>query len=123
MLDQETRTTIMKLRAEGQGVLPISKVLKLSPNTVRKVLEEGTAEVPGFARVSCAEPHRERIIALHERCEGNLVRVQEELLSDGISIPYSTMTRFCQVADKLIRYLAAKLILIFGDFGFGKSGV
>jgi transposase len=96
MLDQETRTAILKLAAEGQGVLPISKVLKLSPNTVRKVLEEGTAEVPGFARVSCAEPHRERIIELHERCDGNLVRVREELETEGISIPYSTMTRFCR---------------------------
>jgi transposase len=96
MLDQETRAVILRLKAEGQGILAIARVLKLSPNTVRKVLEAGRAEVPGFARASCAEPYRDRIIELHGVCEGNLVRVQEELLAEGTSIPYSTLTRFCR---------------------------
>jgi transposase len=96
MLDMETRTSILRLRAEGHGIIPIARALKVSPNSVRKVLEEGAAEVPEQERPSSAEPHRERIVDLHARCEGNLVRVHEELLAEGVSIPYSTLTGFCR---------------------------
>jgi hypothetical protein len=96
MLDQETRAVILRLKKEGQGILPIARVLKISPNTVRKVLEEGHLEVPDFARTSSAEAHRERIETLIASCEGNLVRVQEELEADGVSMAYSTLTRFCR---------------------------
>jgi DNA replication protein DnaC len=98
MLDRETRTVILRLKAEGQGPLAIAGVLRVSPNTVRKVLEEGTAEVPDFSRSSSAEPHQERIEELYTCCQGNLVRVHEELESEGISIPYSTLTGFCRRA-------------------------
>jgi transposase len=96
MLDLETRTAILRLKAEGHGVNPIARALNVSPNSVRKVLEEGTAEVPELERPSLAEPHRERIVELHAECKGNLVRVHEELLAGGISIPYSTLTGFCR---------------------------
>lgn len=96
MLDQETRAVILRLKKEGQGILPIARVLKISPNTVRKVLAEGQSEVPDFARSSSAEVHRERIEALFASCKGNLVRVQEELEADGISMAYSTLTKFCR---------------------------
>jgi transposase len=96
MLDMETRTAILRLRDEGHGIIPIARALKVSPNSVRKVLEEGTAEVPEMERRCLAEPHRERIVELHGRCEGNLVRVHEELSAEGISIPYSTLTGFCR---------------------------
>jgi len=96
MLDRETRTVIMRLRAEGQGILPIAKALKVSPNSVRKVLTETTVEVPQLNRLSSAQPHQGRIVELYASCQGNLVRVHEELLAEGISIPYSTLTGFCR---------------------------
>lgn len=96
MLDMETRMAILRLEAEGHGIIPIARALKVSPNSVRKVLEEGGAEVPNLARPSLAEPHLEQIVDLHARCKGNLVRVHEELEADGISIPYSTLTGFCR---------------------------
>ena len=96
MLDQETRAVILRLKKEGQGILPIARVLKVSPNTVRKVLAEGQSEVPDFARTSSAQGHRERIEELFLSCEGNLVRVQEELEAEGVSMAYSTLTRFCR---------------------------
>ena len=99
MLDQETRAVILRLKKEGRGILPIARVLKVSRNTVRKVLEEGRSEVPDFARTSSVEAHRERIEALIVSCEGNLVRVQEELGADGITMAYSTLTRFCREQD------------------------
>jgi hypothetical protein len=96
MLDQETRAVILRLKDKGHGILTIARLLSVSPNTVRKVLEEGHAEVPEFSRTSAVEAHRERIAALYVSCNGNLVRVQEELESEGISIPYSTLTGFCR---------------------------
>lgn len=96
MLDQELRAVILRLKAEGQGILPIARLLKISPNTVRKVLDEGRAEVPDFSRASAAEAYQERIEALYVSCKGNLVRVQEELETEGITIAYSTLTGFCR---------------------------
>lgn len=96
MLEMETRAAILRLKAEGHGISPIARALNISPNSVRKVLEEDSAEVPERKRPSLAEPHHERIVDLHARCGGNLVRVQEELLAEGILIAYSTLTGFCR---------------------------
>jgi transposase len=96
MLEMETRAAVLRLHAEGHGLRPIARALGISRNSVRKVLEGGAAEVPELERPSSAEPHRERIVELHARCQGNLVRVHEELSAAGISIPYSTLTGFCR---------------------------
>lgn len=96
MLDMETRAAILRLKAEGHGVSAIAKALGISPNSVRKVLDRGVSEVPELERPSSAEPHRERIVELHALCQGNLVRVHEELMAKGILMPYSTLTGFCR---------------------------
>ena len=96
MLDMETRTAILRLKAEGHGIIPIARALRVSPNSVRRVLEESTAEVPQLERPSAADPHLDRIVELYATCKGNVVRVHEELEAEGISIPYSTLTSFCR---------------------------
>lgn len=96
MLDMETRAAIIRLKAAGHGINPIARALNVSPNSVRKVLDERTAKVPEVERPSAADPYLERIVELHEACKGNLVRVQEELDACGVSIPYSTLTGFCR---------------------------
>jgi len=40
------------------------------------------------------DPHRARIEQLVKRCQGNLVRVHEELEGEGIATGYSTLTAF-----------------------------
>ena len=96
MLDLETRKAILLLKDKGHGIGAIANTLKVSANSVKKVIEEGIAEVPVLERASAADPHRDRIVELHTACKGNLVRVQEELVADGIKIPYSTLTGFCR---------------------------
>lgn len=96
MLDKETRAAVLRLRSEGHGIRPIARALKISRNSVKKVLAEGKAEVPDLERPSLAEPHLELIRELYARCKGNLVRVHEELDASGVSIPYSTLTGFCR---------------------------
>jgi len=82
--------TIRNLHRQGLSLHEITRTLKISRNTVRRVLrgkkpgEKGQAEHP-------IEPHLE---ALYRLAEGNGVRIQElakEL--HGIEIAYSTLTR------------------------------
>jgi hypothetical protein len=60
------------------------------------VLSSGTAEVPPFERPSRAEPRKEQIEELLARCKGNLVRVHEELVAEGLSLSYPALTAFCR---------------------------
>jgi hypothetical protein len=52
--------------------------------------------VPRIERAEKAEPYRDQILAWVERCRGNLVRVHEELVAQGITIAYPTLTAFCR---------------------------
>jgi hypothetical protein len=52
--------------------------------------------VPRLERTEKAEPHREQIVELYQRCRGNLVRVHEELVAAGVAIAYPTLTAFCR---------------------------
>jgi hypothetical protein len=63
---------------------------------VRKVLREGSAEVPELDRPEKAEPYRQQILELLASCKGNLVRVHEELLAAGAQLSYPAVTAFCR---------------------------
>jgi hypothetical protein len=43
-----------------------------------------------------AEPYRQQILELFSRCQGNLVRVHEELLAGGAALSYAALTAFCR---------------------------
>jgi hypothetical protein len=60
------------------------------------VIESKSAAVPGIARVEKADPHRQEILDLLTICEGNLVRVHEELVAGNVALSYSTLTAFCR---------------------------
>lgn len=49
-----------------------------------------------MARSSALEPEAERVRALHGSCQGNLVRVHEELVAEGYQGAYSSLTAFCR---------------------------
>jgi transposase len=96
MLELDTRQAILRLASEGHGIRTIAKALNLSRNSVRRVLRDGKARVPGLERPESALPHLDQIRDLYVRCEGNLVRVNEELEAIGIHLGYSTLTGFCR---------------------------
>jgi hypothetical protein len=52
--------------------------------------------VPRLDRPSRAQPHKEQIIEFVDKCNGNLVRVHEELEAQGISLSYPALTAFCR---------------------------
>ncbi len=95
MLSQQQRTTILELNAQQVSKREIARVLNVSRLTVRKVLRANSAAVPAILRPEKAEPYRQQVLELMQTCEGNLVRVREELAASGVSLSYSTLTGFC----------------------------
>jgi len=96
MLDEETRTAILKLREQGHGIRPIARALGISRQAVRDVLEARSAKPPTIARAETPEPFRDEILAQYASCKGNLVRVHEELLARGADFSYPALTAFCR---------------------------
>lgn len=96
MLDQATRATILRLRDEGHGARTIAELLGVSRGSVKRVLRRQSTEVPQLERAELAGPYRERILELYGPCKGNLVRVHEELVSEGAQIGYATLTAYCR---------------------------
>jgi hypothetical protein len=58
---------------------------------VRSVINSGAAHL---LRPNKAEPYRAQILELYSRCDGNLMRVYEELMAQGAPFSYQTLTRF-----------------------------
>ncbi|HJW74738.1 MAG TPA: helix-turn-helix domain-containing protein [Thermoleophilia bacterium] len=96
MLDEVTRSAILRLRDEGHGTRRIAKELRVSRAAVKSVVEHGTALVPRLARNELALAHRAEILELHHSCKGNLVRVHEELVTGGATLSYQALTAFCR---------------------------
>lgn len=96
MLDEETRAAILRLHREGHGARAIARALRVARNSVRRVLESRSTTVPVLERAAKLAAHEARIRALVEGCEGNLVRVQEELAGEDLEVGYSTLTAFCR---------------------------
>ena len=96
MLDQTTRSAILRLREAGHGTRAIARALEISRGAVRDVLGSGSAEVPRPERTEKAAPHREEILTLFAHCKGNLVRVHEELVAAGAKLSYPGLTAFCR---------------------------
>ena len=65
MLDQTTRTAILRLRDEGHGARAIAHALGISRGAVKRVFRTGTAEVPTLMRGELGEPHRVQIVELY----------------------------------------------------------
>lgn len=96
MLDESTRTAVLKLYEAGNGVRAIARALNVSRGAVRKVVRAGVADVPRLLRPEKGQPHLDDIRELHARCKGNFVRVHEELRVKGATLSYQALTAFCR---------------------------
>lgn len=98
MIAAEIRQAILALHRKGTPTRKIARLLKLSRNSVRKAIRKPTAEqalMPEMPMHLVAP-----IKACFERCQGNVVRVQEVLAAEHrINIPYSTLTRWVRDAQ------------------------
>ena len=94
MLDLDTRRAIFQLKTRGLGLRAIARALAISRNSVRAVLALGTAEVPSIERTQLCAPHLGTLRALYADCQGNRVRVWEEVQKQGLAISYPALTAF-----------------------------
>jgi transposase len=96
MLSQAQRTAILELHSQGVSKHEIARLLGISRFSVRKVLRANAAQVPELHRPEKAEPYRSQILELLHTCQGNLVRVHEELVAGGAELSYQALTAFCR---------------------------
>jgi len=102
MLDKDTRTAILALSRQGYGVRRIARELKISRNSVRRVILSGVVEPAMAERTSQLEEHLEAIQQFYAECKGNLVRVREKLeealskRGEKLQASYSALTWFCR---------------------------
>jgi transposase len=96
MLSQEQSTTILELNKESVSKREIARILGISRVAVRQVLRSNSTAVPELQRPEKAAPHRQQILELFSQCQGNLVRVHEELVASGAELSYAALTAFCR---------------------------
>ena len=95
-MSQAQRTAILELHSQGVSKHEIARLLGISRFSVRKVLRAKAAQVPELHRPEKAEPYRSQILELLHTCQGNLVRVHEELVAGGAELSYQALTAFCR---------------------------
>jgi transposase len=98
MIPIEIRNGVRLLKAQGQSLREISRLLKLSRNAVRRILREKEREQAPSP--PCDAAVLARLEEAFKRARGNGVRVQELLASEtGLHVPYSTLTRWIREAQ------------------------
>jgi transposase len=98
MTPNEIRAAVRGLQMQGHGLREISRLLAMSRNTVRRILREPAGDADGEPP-PCDEATLVRLKAAFERARGNVVRVRELLVDEGLEVPYSTLTRWVRDAD------------------------
>ena len=95
MLDRKIEETIKQLHSRGTSIRQISQLLKISRNSVRRVLRnlEHKKPIQKWQHVTC------RLSDLYSKTQGNAVRIQELLKQEGVDIAYSVLTRLLREAS------------------------
>jgi transposase len=92
MMALEIRQSIRTLQAQGHSVREISRLLRVSRNTVRRVLRSATPPAPA---APCPPQTLAQLQSAFERARGNVARVQQLLADEqDLNVAYSTLTRW-----------------------------
>ena len=96
MIALEIRQSVRTLQAQGHSVREISRLLRLSRNTVRRVLRATTQPAP---TAPCPPQTLAQLQSAFERARGNVARVQQLLADEhALNVSYSTLTRWVRQA-------------------------
>lgn len=97
MIGEEIRTAVRTLQAQGRTLREISRLLKLSRNTVRRILR--APERAAREAAPCDAQTLALLETTFERARGNMVRARELLAQEhGLELSYSTLTRWAREA-------------------------
>ena len=102
MLDEATRSAILRLRDQGHGSRTIARSLGVSREAVRAVIRSGTTTVPSLERDERPAAFHDTIVELHARYRGHLGRVHAELLAQRIDEQFGGIARGVVVAEPLV---------------------
>jgi transposase len=93
----EITNSVRTLQAQGHPLREISRLLRLSRNTVRRILREPAAR----AAPTGSDPAlQQRLQQVYVRAGGNAVRMGQILAEeDELQLPYSTLTRWVRDAE------------------------
>ena len=96
MTPNQIRDAVRILRTQGQSLREISRGLKLSRNTVRRILR---TQAPAAQEQQCLGISSAYLKSAFERAQGNVVRVQQLLAAEyDLTVSYSTLTRWVREA-------------------------
>lgn len=96
MTPSQIRDAVRTLQTQGQSLREISRVLKLSRNTVRRILR---TPWPAQEAQQCLGVTLAYLKSAFERAQGNVVRVQQLLGAEyDLKVSYSTLTRWVREA-------------------------
>ena len=98
MISDETKQAILTMYQKECGIRHIGRTLKVSKNTVRRVIRGEAGET--VVKTSRYQQLRPVISDLFKLCRGNVVRIQEIVeQKHGHLIPYSTLTHIVRDLD------------------------
>ena len=94
MIETDKRKAVFLLHQEGQPVREIARLLGLSHNTVRVIIQQGGTAPPRQPRSDKQTLEEELLRRLYQECQGWVVRVHEKLLEEeAVTVSYSTLKR------------------------------
>jgi transposase len=93
MIEPDKRKAVYLLHHEGMSLREISCRLRISRNTVRRIIKERGA-MPRSIRRDKVQIDRDLLERLYVECDGWKQRLHEKLVEEeGIEVKYSTLTR------------------------------
>jgi len=96
MIPLSIRDAVQTLQTQGKSLREISRVLKLSRNTVRRIVRPHAPAERQDA--NSGVPHA-YLKSAFERAQGNVVRIGELLAAEyDLTVSYSTLTRWVREA-------------------------
>lgn len=105
MITHETRQTIESLHRSGCKIRHISRLLKVSRNTVRRVINGQDVK----EKASKHEPVEMTVQEVFGACKQNVVRTRQVLHEQhGLQVPYSSLTRMVRSLELRERKLTKR---------------
>ena len=94
MIETDKRKAVFLLHQEGQSVREIARLLGLSRNTVKLIIQQEGAPPPSRPRADKQQLEEELLRRLYHQCQGWVVRVREKLVEEeAVQVSYSTLKR------------------------------
>lgn len=108
MIDPQIGNAVITLHRQSWGLRRIAREMKLSRNTVRRILRQtlenerlgATPEDAPLAPVRSVHPVPDYVPKLFARVKGNVALMRQKLQDEGNEVPgYSTLTRWVREAE------------------------